>query len=69
MSDQGKAPAMPKFENTYCSQCGAEFGPGDHGYSHCSDHIDEQTQGSDEFSPTVKKVMREFSAALNRRRQ
>ncbi len=28
----------PKFEKTYCSQCGKEFGPGDHGYSHCSDH-------------------------------
>ena len=28
----------PKFQKTYCSQCGAEFGPGDHGYSHCEDH-------------------------------
>lgn len=27
-----------RFPNTYCSQCGREFGPGDHGYSHCSDH-------------------------------
>jgi hypothetical protein len=27
-----------KFQRTYCSQCGAEFGPGDHGYSHCEDH-------------------------------
>lgn len=27
-----------RFEKTYCSQCGGEFGPGDHGYSHCSDH-------------------------------
>ena len=29
---------MPKFENTFCSQCGGTFGPGDHGYSHCMDH-------------------------------
>jgi hypothetical protein len=28
----------PKFDKTYCSQCGREFGPGDHGYSHCKDH-------------------------------
>lgn len=28
----------PRFEKTYCSQCGREFGPGDHGYSHCADH-------------------------------
>ena len=27
-----------KFRRTYCSQCGQEFGPGDHGYSHCIDH-------------------------------
>lgn len=27
-----------KFQNTFCSQCGGEFGPGDHGYSHCSNH-------------------------------
>ncbi len=30
---------MPKFEKTYCSSCGRGFGPGDHGYSHCEDHI------------------------------
>ena len=30
---------MPKFEKTYCSSCGRQFGPGDHGYSHCEDHI------------------------------
>lgn len=29
-----------KFENVSCSQCGREFGPGDHGYSHCADHLD-----------------------------
>jgi hypothetical protein len=27
-----------KFEKTFCSQCGGEFGPGDHGFSHCSTH-------------------------------
>jgi len=29
---------LPRFTNVYCSQCGADFGPGDHGYSHCEKH-------------------------------
>jgi hypothetical protein len=29
---------VPKFNRTFCSQCGSEFGPGDHGFSHCADH-------------------------------
>jgi hypothetical protein len=33
-----RAEAQPKFAETFCSQCGRAFGPGDHGYSHCSDH-------------------------------
>lgn len=32
---------MPKFENVSCSQCGQEFGPGDHGFSHCQNHRPE----------------------------
>jgi len=35
-------PLSLKFANTYCSQCGREFGPGNSGYSHCIDH---QAQG------------------------
>ena len=27
-----------KFENVSCSQCGKDFGPGFHGFSHCEDH-------------------------------
>ncbi len=30
---------MAKFQKTFCSQCGGEFGPGESGYSHCQDHI------------------------------
>lgn len=30
--------AQPLFQKTSCSQCGQEFGPGDHGYSHCENH-------------------------------
>ena len=28
----------PRFQRTYCSQCGGEFGPGSSGFSLCSDH-------------------------------
>jgi len=29
---------MPRFENVSCSQCGRDFGPGDHGFSSCYSH-------------------------------
>jgi hypothetical protein len=29
---------QPRFANVSCSQCGQDFGPGNHGYSHCKDH-------------------------------
>lgn len=28
----------PRFQHTYCSQCGADCGPGDEGFSSCIDH-------------------------------
>jgi hypothetical protein len=28
----------PRFAETFCSSCGRGFGPGNHGFSHCSDH-------------------------------
>jgi hypothetical protein len=30
--------SAPRFAETFCSQCGDSFGPGDSGYSHCHDH-------------------------------
>lgn len=30
--------AAPRFPETFCSQCGNGFGPGDHGFSHCFNH-------------------------------
>lgn len=30
--------AHPSFANTWCSQCGNGFGPGNHGYSACDEH-------------------------------
>lgn len=29
---------MVKYDNVSCSQCGRDFGPGDHGFSHCNHH-------------------------------
>lgn len=29
---------MTKFSETFCSQCGAAFGPGNYGFSHCDQH-------------------------------
>ena len=33
------APPAPRYADVSCSQCGGDFGPGDHGFSHCSDHL------------------------------
>lgn len=33
-----EAVASPRFPMVSCSQCGGDFGPGDSGFSHCSDH-------------------------------
>jgi hypothetical protein len=30
--------AAARFPMVSCSQCGKDIGPGNHGYSHCSDH-------------------------------
>lgn len=34
----------PKFKETFCSQCGQEFGPGDGGYSSCKSHAKKQAR-------------------------
>lgn len=36
----------PRYSNVSCSQRGRDFGPGDHGFSHCESHsptMDEKT--------------------------
>ena len=30
--------SKPRFKNVSCSNCGKDFGPGDHGFSHCESH-------------------------------
>lgn len=39
---------MARFDKTYCSQCGGEFGPGDEGFSHCEDHAGQINRDDDE---------------------
>lgn len=41
---------MPKFDNVSCSSCGQEFGPGDHGFSHCEDHQNKYNQRDEYFN-------------------
>lgn len=55
-----------KFKQTFCSQCGGAFGPGDAGFSHCDQHASLQDL-QDIISPTVEKVMRQFESALTRK--
>lgn len=57
---------MPKFDKTFCSSCGGEFGPGDSGFSHYDQHA--ALVNRDELSPTVQRVMAQFESGLARRR-
>ena len=47
MTDTDSAEPTAKLDQTFCSQCGATFGPGDSGYSRCSDH-----RNTDSVKPT-----------------
>ena len=47
---------MPKFEETFCSQCGKSFGPGDSGYSHCEDHDTRSRIKADHTRPRIGPV-------------
>lgn len=38
-------PPLPRFAQTYCSQCGGSFGPGNHGYSSCRSHRPDVDSG------------------------
>ncbi|SOD42426.1 hypothetical protein [Nitrosovibrio sp. Nv4] len=40
-----KETKTPKFDKTFCSNCGGEFGPGDHGYSYCESHEGQRRIG------------------------
>jgi hypothetical protein len=58
---------MPKFNETYCSQCGGAFGPGDHGYSRCDHHkgltnLDEQAIGGQTLDEQIKTIITKLRA-------
>lgn len=58
-----KKKKQPKFKQTYCSQCGEAFGPGDHGYSHCKDHegiepINEDDELTQKAPPGGEKMVK-----------
>jgi hypothetical protein len=55
-----------RFANTSCSQCGGEFGPGDHGYSHCENHATRPMHGTVDADLWDAK---QHSARLAARRQ
>lgn len=52
----GQGKPLPRFTSTYCSQCGEEFGPGDHGYSHCSDHWEKPLPPARHFCKEVELI-------------
>lgn len=58
MDSKSIAQPQMRFAETFCSQCGGKFGPGNNGFSHCADHQ----------SPGVRKAMDVFEAALIARR-
>ncbi len=45
----------PKFANVFCSQCGQEFGPGDHGFSHCENHRAAKTYNAELRPPAESR--------------
>lgn len=53
------ATVPPIFQNTFCSQCGREFGPGPHGYSHCINHQGKNNQMPEkiEHSPVLNDLI------------
>jgi hypothetical protein len=59
-----------RFENVSCSQCGKAFGPGDSGYSHCSDHkgktaVDESGEPDRESSMHPVNMIRNVISQLH----
>lgn len=55
-----------RFDRTYCSQCGGEFGPGTSGYSHCDQH--EGRTNYDGMGDAARNTMIAFESGLARKR-
>jgi hypothetical protein len=57
VDDVSDAAPAPRFSQTSCSQCGKEFGPGDHGYSHCRDHAAPEPDDKDKRIAQLEKAL------------
>lgn len=53
--------ARPKFDVTWCSSCGRQFGPGNHGYSHCDQHTTPE-QASEKARETRAELYAQWIA-------
>lgn len=55
----------PRYAETFCSQCGAELGPGNAGVSHCSDHRRPGAPEPQEIQDLRDKLWEEYDAGLD----
>lgn len=61
---------MARYENVSCSQCGEDFGPGDHGFSSCKSHgvkKDYMTMNDDEWVSRVEAELARTAQPLVKR--
>lgn len=52
-----------RFADTWCSQCGTKFGPGDCGFSSCADHAIPATDAPDDLAALVRRLVRALRKA------
>jgi hypothetical protein len=53
-----------KFQNTFCSQCGEEFGPGDHGFSSCKSHWESGMKAEIEAHRRITEALAKAKNAM-----
>lgn len=52
----------PRFANVSCSQCGEDFGPGDHGFSSCEAHRPQRKIITTHINPPIPVRQFDWSA-------
>ena len=53
-----------KFENVFCSQCGNDFGPGDHGFSSCKSHRERGMKAEIEAHRKITEALAKAKNAM-----
>lgn len=48
---------MQRFQETFCSQCGGAFGPGDSGFSHCVDHAPDRLEPNSNMGQSERDLI------------